>query len=500
MFKKLFHWIDDWLVTFRLFGLLDDTSQEDYYDSLGYTQAKTKDFGQEFHDAENVNDNELRMPLMHSTDSLDGLHMHRPPLADRFGTLRFKTELVPDRDTLRVTVIDAWDLPPMDSDGKADPYVEVSLRPGKEKFTTAIKANCLNPTFNETAELKWIQSDKSDKDLVLKVMDSDFPLQDELIGVIRLPVNSLGLSTKTKTFTCLILHEKEKKTKGHALSYADAAKFNLKISQQANDLYELELALKNLKDELEEAKEAMSTLRKQKIEIEWENYRLIQHPKSLSEDSLEEGLYLSDPGGKKNTTCSAPVSSGESPTCGDDGKDKGCFELLSHMYQCIDDRDREISQLKHYIESLRPQLINSCHGQIDIGLSFFHVGSKLRIDIMHATKLRAVNLFNDQSDPFAKVKIFHDGKSSKWKFETRTVWKTLSPVWNEHFILSDITEADLPHMYIEITVYDKGRFRSAQPLGQVRIGPNQTYDSQHWEDMIKRHGNIVTMTHALRAV
>jgi len=30
-----------------------------------------------------------------------------------------------------------------------------------------------------------------DKDLILKVMDSDFPLQDELIGIIKLPVNAL---------------------------------------------------------------------------------------------------------------------------------------------------------------------------------------------------------------------------------------------------------------------------------------------------------------------
>ena len=31
----------------------------------------------------------------------------------------------------------------------------------------------------------------SDKELVLKVMDSDFPLQDELIGTIRLPLYAL---------------------------------------------------------------------------------------------------------------------------------------------------------------------------------------------------------------------------------------------------------------------------------------------------------------------
>ncbi len=36
---------------------------------------------------------------------------------------------------MRVTVIDASDLPPMDSDGKSDPYVEISLRSNLEKGT-----------------------------------------------------------------------------------------------------------------------------------------------------------------------------------------------------------------------------------------------------------------------------------------------------------------------------------------------------------------------------
>ena len=56
--------------------------------------------------------------------------------------------------TYHYFISDAWDLPPMDPDGKADPYVEVSLRPGHKKFTTAIKTNSLNPTFNETYEFQ----------------------------------------------------------------------------------------------------------------------------------------------------------------------------------------------------------------------------------------------------------------------------------------------------------------------------------------------------------
>ena len=55
-------------------------------------------------------------------------------------------------------------------------------------------------------------------------------------------------------------------------------------------------------------------------------------------------------------------------------------------------------------------------------------------------------------------------------------------------------------MLIEVTVYDREIWRGHQPLGKVRIGPNQTADSQHWEEMLKQHGTVVKMTHALKDV
>jgi hypothetical protein len=52
------------------------------------------------------------------------------------------------------------------------------------------------------------------------------------------------------------------------------------------------------------------------------------------------------------------------------------------------------------------------HFQIDIGLAFYHVSSKLEIHMISASKLRRANMHNDQSDPFAKVRVFHTGPSS----------------------------------------------------------------------------------------
>lgn len=72
--------------------------------------------------------------------------------------------------------------------------------------------------------------------------------------------------------------------------------------------------------------------------------------------------------------------------------------------------------------------------KIEVGLAFYHVTSKLVIHVVSASKLKRANVHNDQSDPFAKVKVYHSGKGKKdavWKFETGTVWKTLEPIWRE---------------------------------------------------------------------
>ena len=168
--------------------------------------------------------------------------------------MRFSLEYLEASNKLHATIIDAWDLPPMDKNGKSDPYVEVSVRPGKEKFTTQVKHNSLNPTFNETAILPLSPNDIDEGEIVIKVLDSDFPLQDELIGIIRLPLNALDLSLSPKHHTCLILHEKGKNNR-HAMSSLDAAKLNLKISHQTQELLDLQAQLRTVHENLEEVRE-----------------------------------------------------------------------------------------------------------------------------------------------------------------------------------------------------------------------------------------------------
>ena len=103
------------------------------------------------------------------------------------------------------------------------------------------RPNCLNPVYNETFDLALPVSSVDDplKQLVLKVYDQDFG-HDDLMGSIRLPLPMLEMSGKSVQYTCLILHHSEN---GHTISSVDAAKLNLKLSEQANQIYQLERKL-----------------------------------------------------------------------------------------------------------------------------------------------------------------------------------------------------------------------------------------------------------------
>ena len=81
-------------------------------------------------------------------------------------------------------------------------------------------------------------------------------------------------------------------------------------------------------------------------------------------------------------------------------------------------------------------------------------------------------------------------------------WKCRShAIYFSRFVFpEEVTESDLAHLHVEITVLDRGRLRSAQPLGKVRVGPNMAQDGHHWQEMLKHHGQVVTMMHALKEV
>ena len=76
--------------------------------------------GQEFEENEDETDIEIDTANVPLT-------MHKIEFKDKHGSLRFRLKYMPKRELLSVTILDAQDLPAMDSNGKSDPYVEVGL-------------------------------------------------------------------------------------------------------------------------------------------------------------------------------------------------------------------------------------------------------------------------------------------------------------------------------------------------------------------------------------
>ena len=140
---------------------------------------------------------------------------------------------------------------------------------------------------------------------------------------------------------------------------------------------------------------------------------------------------------------SAPVSKGASPTMGksatvsgtESPEPRGC--TLQLVQTALQAKNKEISQLRAQLDQLKPRfdLLTCRNGQLEIGLGFYHITSRLEIHLFGARNLRAVNLNGRDSDPYAKVRVFKNGSSEgklpRWKFHTAVVWKTLSPEWNE---------------------------------------------------------------------
>ena len=194
----------------------------------------------------------------------------------------------------------------MDKNGKSDPYVEVSIRPGKDVFKTATKHCSLNPTFNETFPIPLNVDDIDEGELMIKVLDSDFPLQDELIGIIRLPLNALELSASPKHHTCLILHEKGKNMRcRNMMSSQCAAKLNLKISHQTQELLDLQAQLRTIHESLEEARDESKKMRTKRMDLEMNNFQLKTELDALSK--LPEIILAGPDENENNKSRSSPI-------------------------------------------------------------------------------------------------------------------------------------------------------------------------------------------------
>lgn len=460
-------------------------------------------------------------------DEVDLVSRQRSPLDSRLGFLRFRLEYLAEKESLLVTIVDAIDIPAMDSNGKADPYVAVYLKPGTKRFTTSIKSKCRNPTFNESVDFPLKESEIMNKDLILKVMDSDYPLQDELIGIIRVPLSQVDLlKPVAKHYSCLIVNQSEDRGLV-TLNSDDAALMNLKISDQNAQIYDLQVRLKNAQEKFDKLNHEHHELKIQNFELEMEPYRdEFSAPESLSNSEEDLSSRRLSPLAFLNSikpdllsanqltlshAKSAPVSKKGSPKLVRNRQSlqpetgagqTRAIQILENLRSSLKAKDSEIEMLRGKIKQIAPKLeLYSRNGQIEVGLTFNQEDRKLKIDIIRATNLRSVNLYGDHSDPFVKVKVFRvkpGKKTERWKFESKPVWKNINPVFALSYVVEKVELDDLSVMSTEIVIVDKAHLRSDRPLGKLRLGPNVTTDLQHWEMMTNNPGKTIKLTHALQ--
>uniref|UniRef100_H3D0P2 Synaptotagmin Va n=1 Tax=Tetraodon nigroviridis TaxID=99883 RepID=H3D0P2_TETNG len=131
-----------------------------------------------------------------------------------FGKLEYTLDYNFTDNQLIVGILQAQDLAAMDMGGTSDPYVKVYMLPDKKKkFETKVQRKNLCPVFNETFTFKIPYSELGGQTLVLQVFDFDRFGKHDLIGEIKIPMNTIDLGQPIHEWKDLAGGEKEEQEK-----------------------------------------------------------------------------------------------------------------------------------------------------------------------------------------------------------------------------------------------------------------------------------------------
>ncbi|XP_056294169.1 synaptotagmin-2-like [Pseudoliparis swirei] len=113
---------------------------------------------------------------------------------EKLGKLQYSIEYDFENAKLTVGILQAADLISMDSGGTSDPYVKVTLLPEKKKkYDTKVHKKTLNPVFNETFVFKVPYEELGGKTLIMSVYDYDRFSKHDVIGDVKIPMNTIDL-------------------------------------------------------------------------------------------------------------------------------------------------------------------------------------------------------------------------------------------------------------------------------------------------------------------
>ncbi|XP_010791200.1 synaptotagmin Vb isoform X1 [Notothenia coriiceps] len=129
---------------------------------------------------------------------------------EKLGRLEFSLDYNFTDAQLIVGILQAQDLAAMDMGGTSDPYVKVFLLPDKKKkYETKVQRKNLCPVFNETFTFKIPYAELGGKTLILQVFDFDRFSKHDMIGEIKIPMNSVDLGQPMQQWRDVESGEKE---------------------------------------------------------------------------------------------------------------------------------------------------------------------------------------------------------------------------------------------------------------------------------------------------
>ncbi|CAL8336301.1 unnamed protein product [Lota lota] len=133
---------------------------------------------------------------------------------EKLGKLQYSIEYDFENTKLTVGILQAADLISMDSGGTSDPYVKVLLLPDKKKkYDTKVHKKTLNPVFNETFVFKVPYEELGGKTVVMSVFDYDRFSKHDIIGEVKIPMNTIDLGQPIEEWKDLESVEKEEPEK-----------------------------------------------------------------------------------------------------------------------------------------------------------------------------------------------------------------------------------------------------------------------------------------------
>ncbi|XP_073073238.1 synaptotagmin-2 isoform X1 [Manis javanica] len=133
---------------------------------------------------------------------------------ENLGKLQFSLDYDFQANQLTVGVLQAAELPALDMGGTSDPYVKVFLLPDKKKkYETKVHRKTLNPAFNETFTFKVPYQELGGKTLVMAIYDFDRFSKHDIIGEVKVPMNTVDLGQPLEEWRDLQGGEKEEPEK-----------------------------------------------------------------------------------------------------------------------------------------------------------------------------------------------------------------------------------------------------------------------------------------------